>query len=85
MASLLISEPELLLLDDPFAGLDPEKLEHILNLLYVHSEEKGTAIVLATHSSKDYQHWGHYHRTLETNTSLKPGAEQRPVLSAVQA
>jgi cobalt/nickel transport system ATP-binding protein len=48
IASVLIMEPEVLLLDEPTAGLDPQTTRDIIALL-VHAHEEGGTVIFATH------------------------------------
>ncbi len=49
IAGILVMEPEIIILDEPTAGLDPMGSYEILTLLKKVNEEKGTTIILATH------------------------------------
>lgn len=49
LAASLVHDPELLLLDEPTAGLDPEGREAMLELLRTLAERHGKSIVLSTH------------------------------------
>lgn len=49
LARLLLDEPELLLLDEPFAGLDQQAMKRLERLL-VGWKEQGRSIIMATHS-----------------------------------
>lgn len=49
VASVLASEPELLVLDEPASALDPEGAEEIYALLAKLNKEKGITIVVAEH------------------------------------
>ena len=49
IAGVLVMEPELIILDEPTAGLDPEGVSEILQLLQKIQREKGVTIVIATH------------------------------------
>ncbi|MEZ4598324.1 MAG: ABC transporter ATP-binding protein [Syntrophotaleaceae bacterium] len=48
IASLLVMEPHILILDEPGAQLDPEGLE-LLSKILLHLKEKGVALVLCEH------------------------------------
>jgi energy-coupling factor transport system ATP-binding protein len=52
LACVLAPGPELLLLDDPFAGLDAERTERVLGLIEGASAERGTAVVWAIHDRR---------------------------------
>lgn len=44
----LVSEPDILILDEPFSGLDPVNVRFILNVIREHAE-RGKTILLSTH------------------------------------
>lgn len=52
IAGILVMEPEILVLDEPTAGLDPYAREQMLNLLK-EMQHKGTTIVLVSHSMEE--------------------------------
>lgn len=47
-ATVLAIEPDVLLLDEPTAGLDPQTTTHLIDML-VHASEAGKTIITATH------------------------------------
>jgi energy-coupling factor transport system ATP-binding protein len=49
LASLLVSKPQVLLLDDPFAGLDHHYQHRVYQLLHQQSSEMGTLVVRTSH------------------------------------
>ena len=53
LASALLGDPKLLILDEPTAGLDPAGRDKILNRLKELREKKGIGIVLVSHSMED--------------------------------
>lgn len=53
IAGVLAMEPEVLILDEPTAGLDPKGRDEILELLIKLHEEKGITIILVSHSMED--------------------------------
>lgn len=53
IAGVLAMEPQVLVLDEPCAGLDPRGREEILGLIRKLHEEAGTTIVMVSHSMDD--------------------------------
>ena len=53
IAGVLAMEPQVLVLDEPGAGLDPRGREEILGLIKKLHEEAGTTIVMVSHSMDD--------------------------------
>ncbi|NLG04463.1 MAG: energy-coupling factor transporter ATPase [Clostridia bacterium] len=53
IAGVLAMKPEMLVLDEPTAGLDPKGREEILSLIMSLREEFGMTIVLVSHSMDD--------------------------------
>jgi ABC-type molybdenum transport system, ATPase component/photorepair protein PhrA len=51
-ARAMIDDPELLLLDEPCTGLDPDTREHVLDVLQ-RLATSGTQIVMAVHDPED--------------------------------
>jgi energy-coupling factor transport system ATP-binding protein len=54
IASTLVYEPSLLILDEPTAGLDPGQRHELLQLLARWQEERGTTIVCVTHDIGEF-------------------------------
>ncbi|WP_277583916.1 energy-coupling factor ABC transporter ATP-binding protein [Psychrobacillus antarcticus] len=53
IAGVLAMNPEVLVLDEPTAGLDPRGRKEIMELFYRLHQEKGLTTVLVTHSMED--------------------------------
>jgi energy-coupling factor transport system ATP-binding protein len=57
LASVIAPNPELILLDEPFAGLDPTQRLRLLKILSLLREERGTSIVIASHDPLPDMEW----------------------------
>lgn len=53
LALALITQPELLILDEPFVGLDPIGVEEVKELLRKLCHERGTAILFSSHQIQE--------------------------------
>ncbi|QHQ59438.1 ATP-binding cassette domain-containing protein [Anaerocolumna sedimenticola] len=53
IAKSLANNPEILILDEPIAGIDSENEKNIYQLLYQLNRENGITIIMVTHSIQD--------------------------------
>lgn len=53
IASILAMEPEVLILDEPTAGLDPKGREMVLSLIRSYQLTKNNTVILVSHSMED--------------------------------
>ena len=53
IAGVIAMEPEVLILDEPTAGLDPRGCEDILSLLRRYHTQRGSTVVLVSHSMEE--------------------------------
>ena len=53
IAGVLAMQPEVLVLDEPTAGLDPQSKEELLKLLIKLRDERDLTIIMVTHSMED--------------------------------
>ena len=53
IAGVIAMEPRVLILDEPTAGLDPAGREKILSQIRAYHEEKGTTVILVSHSMEE--------------------------------
>ncbi len=53
IAGVMAMEPEVLVLDEPTAGLDPRGREQLLSRITAYAKENGTTVLLVSHSMED--------------------------------
>ena len=53
LAGILAMEPDILVLDEPTAGLDPAAKNHLFDLIQKYKEQSGTTVVFVSHSMED--------------------------------
>ena len=53
LAGVIAMEPEILVLDEPAAGLDPEGRREILDNVKEYSRRSGTGVIIVSHSMED--------------------------------
>lgn len=53
IAGVMAMEPEVLILDEPAAGLDPRGRKMILNLIKNYRKETGSTVIIVSHSMED--------------------------------
>ena len=53
IASIIAMKPEVLILDEPCAGLDPRGRERILNLITSYQKQEGNTVIFVSHSMED--------------------------------
>jgi energy-coupling factor transporter ATP-binding protein EcfA2 len=75
LASVIASDPKLLLLDEPFAGLDPTQRLRLLRILSQLREEKGTAIVIVSHDPLPDPAWADRIITMQNGRIISPETE----------
>ncbi|MFC7787163.1 MULTISPECIES: energy-coupling factor ABC transporter ATP-binding protein [unclassified Rossellomorea] len=57
IAGVLAMNPEVIVLDEPTAGLDPRGQREIMDMFYALHKEKGLTTILVTHSMEDAAHY----------------------------
>ena len=73
IAGVLAMQPEVLVLDEPTAGLDPKGRFEMMEMFANLQREKGITIVLVTHQMNDVSDYADYVVVCEKGTVVKPG------------
>lgn len=73
IAGVLAMEPEILVLDEPTAGLDPQGRKEMMEMFLRLHKEEGITIVLVTHLMDDVANYANYVYVLEKGHIVKAG------------
>lgn len=73
IAGVLAMEPEVVILDEPTAGLDPRGRKDMMDMFYHLHKEKGINIILVTHLMDDVAEYADYMVVLEKGKIHKKG------------
>ena len=76
IAGVLAMEPEVLVLDEPTAGLDPQGRKEMMEMFWRLHKEKNMTIVLVTHLMDDVANFADYVYVLENGLVVKHGNPQ---------
>ncbi|UJF16250.1 energy-coupling factor ABC transporter ATP-binding protein [Jeotgalibaca sp. MA1X17-3] len=82
IAGVLAMQPEVLVLDEPTAGLDPEGRREIMNMFYNLHVDKGLSIILVTHQMDDVASYADHVVIIEKGTVVKMGTPDEVFLDA---
>jgi len=72
LASVMAPQPEILMLDEPFAGLDFNRRKHILKILSRLCKTRGTTVIMASHEFLPDENWA------DETLILKEGRIEKP-------
>lgn len=70
LAGALVMDPELLVLDEPFEGLDPASRSGLIDLLTRLSRERGMTVVLSTHDIDSVPEFADYAYVLASGGTI---------------
>lgn len=76
IAGVLAMEPEVLVLDEPTAGLDPQGRKEMMEMFQHLHDERGMTIVLVTHLMDDVANYADHVIVLEKGKIVKAGTPQ---------
>jgi energy-coupling factor transport system ATP-binding protein len=74
IAGVLAMEPNVLVLDEPTAGLDPSGQKALMDMFYQLHKEKGLTIILVTHSMEDAARYADTIHVLQKGTTYLKGS-----------
>ncbi|WP_338779362.1 energy-coupling factor ABC transporter ATP-binding protein [Metabacillus sp. FJAT-52054] len=84
IAGVLAMDPEVIVLDEPTAGLDPKGRHDIMELFYQLHREKGLTTILVTHSMEDAARYAEELIVLHQGTIQLKGTPQEVFSSSVK-
>lgn len=73
IAGVLAMEPEVIVLDEPTAGLDPRGQREIMDMFYQLHKERGLTTILVTHSMEDAAKYADYISIMHEGRSVLSG------------
>ena len=76
IAGVLAMQPEVLVLDEPTAGLDPKGRKEMMEMFSSLQKEQGITIVLVTHQMNDVSDYADYVIGCEKGTVVKTGTPE---------
>lgn len=74
IAGVLAMEPDVLVLDEPTAGLDPSGQKALMDMFYQLHKENGLTIILVTHSMEDAARYADTIHVLQKGTTYLKGS-----------
>lgn len=74
IAGILAMEPEILILDEPTAGLDPMGREQMMAMFYRLYKEEGLTVILVTHQMNDVVAYADHVVVMAKGTCVKEGS-----------
>jgi energy-coupling factor transport system ATP-binding protein len=77
IAGVLAMEPDVIVLDEPTAGLDPRGRKEIMEMFYRLHQEKQLTTILVTHSMEDAAKYADYIIVMHKGTVWKTGTPQQ--------
>lgn len=81
LAGAIVMEPDLLVLDEPFEGLDPASRTALIELLHVLSHSRGTTVVMSTHDIDTVPEFADYAYVLATGGRIALRGTPREVFT----
>ncbi len=76
LAKALIHNPEILFLDEPTNGLDPDGIQQVLAYLKKYNEETGTTIIICSHVLHQLETVCHSFAIIDNRTIVEQGSLQ---------
>jgi ABC-2 type transport system ATP-binding protein len=74
LAKALINQPDLLLLDEPTASLDPDTADRLRSMLADYQAERGAAVLLASHNMNEVERLAHHVVMLKAGRLVAEGS-----------
>ena len=76
IAGVLAMEPDIIVLDEPTAGLDPRGRKEIMDMFYSLHKERGLSTILVTHSMEDAARYADQIVIMQQGKVVKQGSPE---------
>ncbi|MDQ1143248.1 energy-coupling factor transport system ATP-binding protein [Bacillus sp. SORGH_AS 510] len=84
IAGVLAMEPDVIVLDEPTAGLDPRGRKEIMDMFYALHKERNLSTILVTHSMEDAAHYADQIVIMQQGRVVKKGTPEEIFSSPVE-
>ncbi|MDN3019689.1 energy-coupling factor ABC transporter ATP-binding protein [Paenibacillus sp. BSR1-1] len=84
IAGVLAMEPEVIVLDEPTAGLDPRGRKEIMDMFYQLHQDRGLSTILVTHSMEDAARYADQIVIMQQGKVAKKGSPEEIFSSPVE-
>lgn len=76
IAGVLALEPEILVLDEPTAGLDPKGHHEIMEMFMALKEDKNLTLIMVSHQMDDVARYSDFIAVMEAGTVIRTGSPE---------
>lgn len=84
IAGVLAMEPDVIVLDEPTAGLDPRGRKEVMDMFYQLHKERGLSTILVTHSMEDAAQYADQIVIMQQGRVVKKGSPEEIFASPVE-